>query len=240
MHVAAYGTELGVAGIVVPHSASVHGAFGLVTSDIAHVDQVTSPMRAPVESAEVDAIFARLREQMVASLEEDGFAGDEMEFELAIDMRYRRQVHIVSAPLHVNGSISDEALEQTIEQFERRYKERYGEESAYREAGIELVTFRLRGTGRIQKPAIGRAAGAANGDLASALVQRTEAWVDELGERQEVPGYDFERLGPGVVVEGPAIIWTPITTLVLAPSQTAELDGYRNIVVHRVAQSAKK
>ena len=33
--------------IVVPHSASVHGAYGLVTSDVAHEDQITRPMRAP-------------------------------------------------------------------------------------------------------------------------------------------------------------------------------------------------
>src|SRR5690606_9869801 len=38
MHVAAYGDELGVSHIVIPHSASMHGAFGLITSDIVHED----------------------------------------------------------------------------------------------------------------------------------------------------------------------------------------------------------
>ena len=37
--------------IVIPHSASVHGAFGLVTSDIAHEDQITQPLRAPFDVA---------------------------------------------------------------------------------------------------------------------------------------------------------------------------------------------
>ncbi len=231
MHVAAYGAELGVEKIVIPHSASVHGAFGLVISDVAHVDQVTSPLRAPADAAEVEAIFAELRERMVARLEEDGFSRDQMDFELAIDMRYRRQVHIVSAPVQTDGPIHGDVLEQTIEHFERRYEERYGEESAYREAGIELVTFRLRGAGRVQRPAIGRATEAGSRDPSPALVRRTEAWVDEAGEVQEAPGYDFERLLPGNVVEGPAIIWTPITTLVVAPSQTAELDSYKNIIV---------
>jgi N-methylhydantoinase A len=62
-------------------------------------------------------------------------------------------------------------------------------------------------------------------------VERVEAWVDEAGELQEVPGYDFERLRPGNAVPGPAIVWTPITTLVIPPERVARLDRYRNLVL---------
>jgi N-methylhydantoinase A len=68
-------------------------------------------------------------------------------------------------------------------------------------------------------------------DPAAALVDRVEAWVDKAGELQEVPGYDFERLRPGNSVPGPAIVWTPITTLVIPPGQAARLDEHRNLVL---------
>src|SRR5581483_11586354 len=60
MHVGAYGEELGVSAIVIPHSASVHGAFGLVTSDVAHEDQITHPLRAPFDTDAVEQIYAQL------------------------------------------------------------------------------------------------------------------------------------------------------------------------------------
>ena len=51
MHVCAYGAALGVAQIVVPHSASVHGAFGLAGSDVTHEDQTTHLLREPFDAA---------------------------------------------------------------------------------------------------------------------------------------------------------------------------------------------
>ena len=41
--------------------------------------------------------------------------------------------------------------------------------------------------------------------------------------------YDDSR--PGHVVAGPAIIWTPITTVVVQASQAATIDGHRNVVI---------
>lgn len=43
--------------------------------------------------------------------------------------------------------------------------------------------------------------------------------------------YDFERLQPGHVVVGPAVIHTPITTIVLQARQQGTLDGYRNVII---------
>jgi hypothetical protein len=36
---------------------------------------------------------------------------------------------------------------------------------------------------------------------------------------------------PGNEIEGPAIVWTPITTIVLHPGQIATADEYRNLRV---------
>jgi N-methylhydantoinase A len=48
---------------------------------------------------------------------------------------------------------------------------------------------------------------------------------------QRVPGYDFERLRPGNVVEGPAIVWSSITTLVVPAGHRARVDENRSLVV---------
>jgi N-methylhydantoinase A len=230
MHVAAYGQELGVREIVIPHSAAVHGAFGLITSDIAHEDQITRPMRAPVDPAHVKTIFDELELRMVAQLANEGFSDERTSLRRSIDMRYRRQVHILTVPVLGTGSLDDQALEQTVELFERLYEEKYGKESAYREAGIELVSFRLRGEGSVRKPDF-RIEDVGDVDSSDAVAKTVDVWVDEAGELQEVNGYDFGRMRPGNALGGPAVVWTPITTLVVAPGQVARVDEYKNLVI---------
>jgi N-methylhydantoinase A len=229
MHVGAYGEHLGVSQVVIPYTASVHGAFGLVTSDIAHEDQITQPQRAPFDVEAIAAIYARLEERIVAQLVAEGFDRREMKLNRAVDMRYRRQVHILTSPF-VGDEVTADSLEQTVDMFERLYEEKYGPQSAYREAGIELVSFRVRGLGVVSKHEF-HVEELVGTDASEALVERVEAWVDKAGELQDVPGYDFERLRPGNAIPGPAIVWTPITTLVVPPGQTARLDEHRNLVL---------
>jgi N-methylhydantoinase A len=230
MHVAAYAEELGVPRIVIPYSASVHGAFGLITSNIAHEDQVTQPMTHPADAAEVAAIYDDLERRMLDQLTEEGFSGDGVHLQRAMDMRYRRQVHILTVPVETGGPVDEATLEGAIERFEELYKEKYGEESAYREAGIELVSFRLRGEGLVRKPEL-RHAEAAGADASEAIVKRVAAFVPSVGEMREVDGYDFERLRPGSSFAGPAIVWTPITTVVVGDGQRVSVDEYKNLVI---------
>lgn len=230
MHVGAYGEALGVPHVVVPHSASVHGAFGLVASDVAHEDQITHPLRAPFGVDVVREIYAELESRILGQLRDEGFAEEETRLHPSIDMRYRRQVHIVTVPFVFGDSVTDGAIEQAVELFERLYEEKYGPQSAYREAGIELVSFRLRGVGAVRKPEF-RVEELGDPDAGDAVVATVSAWVDKAGSVLEVPGYDFERLRPGHAVPGPAIVWTPITTLVVPPGLTARVDSYRNVVM---------
>jgi N-methylhydantoinase A len=229
MHAGAYGEELGVSAIVIPYSASVHGAFGLVTSDVAHEDQITHPLRAPFDVEAAASIFAELEGRIVAQLEAEGFAPGDMRLNRAVDMRYRRQVHIVTVPVAA-ADVTATLLEETVDLFERLYEEKYGPQSAYREAGIELVSFRVRGAGSVGRHDF-PAEELGDADASAALVARVEAWVDRAGAMQRVPGYDFERLRPGNVVEGPAIVWSSITTLVVPAGHRARVDEYRSLVV---------
>lgn len=156
MHAYAYGLELGVDPIVVPHAAAVQGAYGLVISNVVHEEQITHPMSVPVGLADVNEILRALRDKVEEQLRADGFADDRRSIEYYVDMQYRRQVHILTVPLWVVGDetpdlVSHDAIEEAVTRFEELYREKYGPESGYRAAGIELVTFRARGVGVLPK-----------------------------------------------------------------------------------------
>jgi len=230
MHLGAVGQELEMQRVIIPYAASVQGAYGLVSADIVHEDQATSPMRFPVEVDKVNDIFQGLIDKTVAQLKSEGFSEKDITIQRAIDMRYRRQVHLVTAPVEVQGTMTEKDLERTCDTFERLYEERYGKESAYREAGIEMVIFRVRAIGALRKPDL-KGEEMAGPDPGAAFVETRKIYCDNVRAIKEARGYDLEKLLPGNEVEGPAIIWTPITTVVVNPGQKAALDRYKNVVL---------
>ena len=129
---------------------------------------------------------------------------------------------------------SSRCWRRTVDLFETLYEEKYGKESAYRDAGIELVSFRIRGSGLVSKPDF-RVEDLGDEDASDAIVKTVSAWVDKHGEMEDVNGYDFDRMVPGNAVPGPAVVWTPITTLVVAPGHVARADEYKNLVMNAVA-----
>ena len=229
-------SQLGVNQVIVPSTASVHGAFGLVTSDIVHEALSTRPMRHPADPAAVEALFGGLVDKTVAQLQREGFADEGITILRAIDMRYRRQVHIITVPIEMDSSwgrpvpITAAVLDATVDRFETLYKQKYGPESTFREAGIELVSFRVRASGLVRKPAF-HIAELTDLDPSHAVVETRRAYVADTNEMADVTAYDFERLRPGNVVPGPAIIWTPITTVVLNSRQVATCDAWKNLSI---------
>jgi N-methylhydantoinase A len=236
MHLPAVGQMLGVRAVVVPHSASVHGAFGLATCDVVHEEVRTQPVRVPPDPGALDAVFDALAARVARQMEREGFRADQITLARAADMRYRRQVHIITVPIDEVSSaggaprFTAARLGEVTGRFETLYRQRYGPESTFRAAGIEMVTFRVRGTGVVPRPAL-RATPPGGPDPSAARVERRRAYVADAGWRDDVPAYDFTRLAPGHLIPGPAIVWTPITTVVVQSRQTATVDQYRNLIL---------
>jgi N-methylhydantoinase A len=117
-----------------------------------------------------------------------------------------------------------------LEDFETLYEKRYGRGSAFRAAGIEFVRFRLQASGLMPRP---RAVQEASGgpDASRALSGERPMYVEGEISLRPAPIYSFDRLLPGHRFEGPAVIHTPITTVVVQPGQAAQMDGFRNLTL---------
>jgi len=230
MHMGAIAPQLGIGRIVVPYSAAVHGAFGLVSADVVYTDLISRTVQAPAGADLVNALFDSLAARMVERLAEAGFEREDISIQRSVNMRYRRQVHVINTPVDGQGPLTEADLEKVSARFEEIYAERYGRGAGYREAGIEMVAFVTRGIARLRKPQLTKQR-LGSADPGAAYVETRSAYFGTVGETRQARCYDFERLAPGCEVEGPAIIWTPITTIVVNPGQTAACDGYKNIVM---------
>jgi N-methylhydantoinase A len=68
-------------------------------------------------------------------------------------------------------------------------------------------------------------------DGSHAKIGRRPIFVDAKDGMADAEIYDFSKLAPGNIVPGPAVIHTPITTIVLQDKQRGTMDGYRNVLI---------
>ncbi|GAB3625355.1 hydantoinase [Pandoraea terrae] len=226
-----FGGELNVKQIVVPYTASVNCAFGLVSADIVHEYATTKHLPMPSPAEAINAIFAPMVDKALRDLKAEGFEGGRVQLDWSADLRYSRQVHEVTTPVRSTTPLDDDGVRQLAADFEAIYERKYGKGSAYREAGIEMTQFRLTARGLMERPKLEPVA-LAPADPSAARIARRPIFVEAAGAMVESDIYDFERLKPGNVVTGPAVIHTPITTIVLQANQQGSVDGFRNVIIN--------
>jgi N-methylhydantoinase A len=227
---ASYARDLAIRRVVVPQTAAVLCAFGMVASDVLHDYAVVRAMPMTTDPEPVNAILAPMAQHAMRQLGEEGFAADKVDLEWIVEMRYGRQVHQVSTPLQNGYPVTAQTLGALQLEFEQLYERRYGRGSSYRAAGVELVTFRLKARGMMSRLRMEPVALGAS-DAARAERGTRPIMIEETGAMQAVTVYDFERMEPGNVVRGPTVIHSPLTTVVVHTGQVARMDGLRNLIL---------
>jgi N-methylhydantoinase A len=229
VHAGRYAAELDIKEIVVPLTASVHGAVGLVSSDVIYQYGRSERLSVPAEIKRIRDGFTGLVERAVSSLRAAGFAESEMHIVRSLDMRYRQQVHELNVPFAPGiAGLSEAELEEIYDRFDELYELTYGPGAGYREAGKEIMAFRVVATGELKKPRLRKYALQQN-HAEAALKRERPVYFEEQMDFMPTKIYDYGRLAPGSELAGPAIIETPITTIVINPKDHALVDEYLNV-----------
>ena len=221
----AFAKDLAVRRVIVPFAASVNCAFGMVAADVIHEYSRSEPMTLPADVEFINSLLEPMARHAGDRLMNEGFAKDRIRLEFSVELRYRRQVHQVVTPLRGAPPFTASAVDALVKEFEELYERRFGRGSAFRAAGIELVNFRLRARGLIEAPVLTPEKAGGLEPKHAELGQR-RIYDDTAGKMTLAQTYDFQRLGPGNVVQGPAVIHTPITTIVIQSRQTGRMDSF--------------
>jgi len=232
VHASRYAAELGIRQVVIPLTASVHGATGLISSDVAYEYGKSDHVVVPVDLQRVNENFAGLLQKAYVDLRAAGFTERDVRVQRSVDMRYRYQVHELNIPF-AEGTvpITESDMEALYDLFDESYEKAFGQGSGYKEAGKEILTFRLTATGVLKKPDI-KAENIEKSDGAAALKNQRPVYFEESRDFVQTRVYDFTKMQPGTAFAGPAIIETPVTTIVVNPRDRAEMDAYRNVRIH--------
>jgi N-methylhydantoinase A len=229
VHSARFAVDLGVSQVLVPATASVHCAAGLIGSNVMRQYGMTDFLTVPLSAERVNSNFSKMCAQALEDLAASGFNTDDVSIRRSVDMRYRYQVHELNVSVKDGlEEITEQDLEELYRRFDDLYEQSYGKGSGYAEAGKDVVTFRVDAVSILKKPEI-RRANAGGQDSSTALRGQRPIYFEEYGDYRPTNLYDFKSMTPGMRVRGPAIIETPVTTIVVNPHDEAEIDPYCNI-----------
>ncbi len=229
-HVSGYASEAEIREAIVPELATVFSAFGAVVCDIHHSLKISDPRPAPADPDVVSGIFEQTETKAVEKLHSEGVLDEQMALSRWVDMRYRRQVHQLTIPIG-NGKLTTEDLADLVRRFEAQYQTLYGKDSAYAEAGVELVTFGVDAYGRTKKIALPKYPRSEAGQVRSAVKGKRDVYWMKLDSFAPTTVYDGTRMKAGYEFEGPAIVEHLGTTIVVDPDQRARIDEHLNTVI---------
>ena len=220
--------ELGMRRMLVPRNPGILCALGLLLTDLSQDFSLTRRSRLNVEGvAAARSALTQLGAEAKQWFDLEGVAPARRALTATIDMRYAGQNHELSVSVPV---IDDDAdfLARLAENFADVHVRRFG--YAAKEEPVELVTFRLKASGLIEKPSfpMGEIAGP---NPSAALISRRSIYAPEGGNFEDAPVYERDLLRPGNQIAGPAVIAQfDSTTLVLA-GQVASVDQFFNLVI---------
>ncbi len=230
---ASYAAEVGVREVVVPLGpvASAFSAYGLASSDVVLASELSDPGPMPFDPVRAADNFAVLEEQVRSALDRQGLSYERIECVRSLDLRYTAQLAEVSVEVP-DGPLDATTMTDTVAAFEKRYAELYGEGTGFSAAGIQAITFRVRGTGVLPfSPTLPKLADAEGSDPSAASHSTRKVCLDARVGYVETPIYDYRALKAGHVITGPAVIEVPTTTVVVPPEMTGVVDHLGNLTI---------
>jgi len=235
VHATGFARDLELGSIVVPagNSASVWSAFGVATSDIKHVYEYATVFGEPFDADGIGEVYRTLARTGRARLEEEAIGEDGTRFLYQAGLRYKGQLHEVYVPVDDGERLDEAAVAGIVDRFETEYARVYGEGTAFRQAGIELVDFRLTTITPVERPSV---TGVSRNGAGTVKGERTVRFVGlegGVGEPIRAAVHDGDAVAAGTELEGPVMIELPGTTIVVAPDYVARRDATGSYVLNR-------
>ncbi len=231
MHAAYFAGELGIKKVYCFPTSAVFSAFGIAGADIIRTMSISLGYQMPVDPKILNSKIKELEDSLAKDMEEEGFKRKDIEFRHTFNMRWARQVLYHSVPLSPRKYKTKEDIEWLIEQWAQDFEKIYGKGVAYTRAGIEAVSMDIDAVGRVAKPLL-KSYPETKVNSNSAIKAYRDVFFPEITKdfiRTAI--YEYERLKPNYIIDGPAIIESKTTTIVIPPEKVAKVDRFMNIVL---------
>jgi N-methylhydantoinase A len=152
------------------------------------------------------------------TLRSEGFSGDAIRLVRSADLKVVGQTYEITVPLPQAGPVTPAGILALVDAFGRLYRERYA--FFFEGEPIELVNLRLAAFGANEPIKLQQPAGSGIADPAAARIGRRPIYFDKTGYL-DADVFERDRLRPGMVVQGPAVVEEPTSVTLMPQGRSA-------------------
>ncbi len=217
LNAVAISRRLGCKQIILPEVAAALSAHGALISDLrAEYSATLYTSTGGFDFNGVNALLEELETKCRAFIDGPGAGSLEQVIEFTAEARYPSQIWEIEVPLRFARIEDEKTLAGFVEDFHRTHEELFT--FADTESTIETVGWRASVRCHLRDGVNLSVEGAGGGPE---VAGSREVYFPEVG-RVEAKVVRFERMAPGETVEGPAIVESSFTTVVIDPGAAAE------------------
>jgi len=218
MHACEIADALEIGTVLIPEHGGVLSALGMLLADVRKdYSQTILKQSDTITFSDLQQYLAPLISQAQADLATEGFEQQSIVIECSLDMRYRGQAYEINVPLTPDFN----------EDFNRLHQRLYGYSNPSRIT--EVVNVRVNAAGITQKPTLPSPIAVSQPLPLPVSVRST--WF--AGGSWETAIYHRETLLPGMEGQGPAIITSGESTVVITPHYRFRIDGAGILIATR-------
>lgn len=225
MHACALAAELGIKKVIIPATAAVFSAWGMMMSDIRR-ERILTYLR-PWHAEHIESIndqINQLHDELKSTFVSEDIPEQKTKYQVYGRFRYLNQEHSIEVPLSLSVQVGD--LESVKELFQTMYEKEY----TYRlDTTIEMVGLHLVGQADIGKIKLGKKQ--QTGRLLNETIKGERIVDYALEGKHNAVIYNGDLFEPQMAFNGPAIIEQKGTTIVVYPKQDVRIDEYANIII---------
>jgi N-methylhydantoinase A len=236
LHACGYADVLGVSKVIVPPHSPVFSASGAAGLDLLHIYErsqhfvLFDPLFKTIleDYTAFNATVDEFVEQATQEFGDDGFTAQDIDYQLELDLRSGNQLYVTTIKSPVLRLETKDDLAAVLQAYFAEYSDRFGEFAVTREVGVSIETVRLRASVNQARWDVVERPAPDYGVEDAKRGERDCYWPTHARSRslEPTPVYDYDRLGSGHEIHGPAILEGPDTTVVLYPEWTARMDEY--------------
>lgn len=231
LHAGVLMEELEMPMAIIPYTATAHSAYGFVCSDIRHHLVISRYIKHPANPEIFNESFVHLEKQGHELLAKERVAESDVAFKRSVDMRFCGQTFEINIDVPYKVLTESDVVD-LLTRFEEAYDTLYGKGTGWKEAGVEVISFRLEAIGNMPKPIINKFP-LVGGNANVAERGTRSCYFLKSGGFISTPVYDGNALLSGMSLKGPAVILMHSTSTIVSPGQEAYLDEYRNVVIRK-------
>jgi N-methylhydantoinase A len=239
LHCDAYSSVLGCSEVVVPSVASVFSAFGIAGSDAKRVMEMSDPIRFPFDLSRFRMHFETLENAIVGEMKEQRLPIGKIKLRRYVHLLFKGQVHTVRVPVTDFDLKAPDRGQGIIWRFVELYELRYGNGTAYTQAGVEAVALSVEALAELPKPKLAETR-PGRPDASKAIKQKRRIYLHERKAFVETPIYAGDRLRPGHRLQGPALIEGEDMTVLVRSGHSLWVDRFQNLRIDLRQRASKK